>query len=405
MAKRYKRSKLKRRRSKLSASNAGPILAFLMTILGVIAVAALVVFVALPQLLPLVGVEFNAPWKPTPTPAPTARPTATPHPIIAMNPIEAQHEVVLPNIQEYAAYRWMADPYAYGNRLLFVAGKLMDTGDIHMDTLFSLDISTGEITKINVERKNQDIMYPVCNDTWLVYLDGQAGGGGAIRAMRWDTGETVTLKTVYTGQPRLHLDGNTLAFMERTGSYMDKLFLLDLVSKENVTVETFSSTAYGQSDISIHNGELVYAFEDNLAEAPTTDEKGTSGIYRVKLGGTADSFNPGTYVHDPKTNGVYWVWRDGLHGENNSLYISKGGSSPRRIAENIIDYGLSDTFVAYSKNGEPIKIYLFDNDMEIAITPDVEREQTQLLGVSNGVVIWMDVTSRKQDVMKYVKVE
>lgn len=389
----------------MSASNAGPILALLMTVLGVAAVVALVVFVGLPQLLPLIGVEYNAPWQPTPTPAPTLRPTATPHPIIGIDPIDAQHEVILPSGQEFTSYRWMADPYAYNNRLLFVAGKLTTTGDIHMDTLFSLDTSANQLLKLDVERKNQDILYPVCNDTWLVYFDSLANGGGAIRAMRWDTKETILVKTVYTGQPRLHLDGNIVAWMERTGSFMDKLFLFDLTTKENVAVETFNNTPYGQSDISISKGELVYAFEDTLADAPKDGEKGTSGIYRVKLGGGADSFNLKTYVHDPKTNGTYWVWRDGLHGEGDNLYISKGGSTPRRIAENIIDYGISDTFVAYSKNGEPIKIYLFENDIEIAVTPDTEREQTQLLGVSNGFVIWMDVTDRDRDVMKYAKVE
>ena len=69
-----------------------------------------------------------------------------------------------------------------------------------------------------------------------------------------------------------------------------------------------------------------------------------------------------------------------------------------------MEYGLSEHFAAYSKN-EAIYVYFFDIGKSIQITPDIERERTQLLGVSNGVVIWMDVTSRERDVMKYAVIQ
>lgn len=404
MAKRYKRNKYKRRRSRMSSSNAGPILALLGTVLGILGLAALLVFVALPRLLPLIGVDFTPPWQPSPTPQPTARPTPTQHPILTANIQDMQTEVLLPT--EYAEYRWYADPYAYGNRLLFVAGRLTSEGEIPMDALFSLDMNTGSVERLNAHKEYRDYVYPVCNDTWLVYLDSEARGGGAIRALNWETNEVKMVKRIYTGQPRLHLDGDHLAWMDQTGSLMDKLFVSDLRTLESAAVETFSNTPYGQSDVSIRNGEIIYAYEDRDAGGATGGGLGSSGIYSVALSsGAINTYYPGTYVHDPMTNGKYWVWRDGLHGEGNSLYFTSGSASPRKLAEDIVDYGLSDTFVAYSRTNEPIRVYFFELDTTIAITPEVDRERTQFMGVSNGVVIWMDVTSRERDIMKYARVE
>ncbi len=403
MAKRYKRSRIKRKRTRLSASNAGPILALLSTIVGILGALALIAFVALPRILPLVGID-RMPWQPTPSPSPTMRPTPTPYPLTNVDLIELQHEVVLPSTG-FNAYRWFADPYAYGDRLVFVAGQLVGN-NIHMDALFSLDMKTNETTKLTAERKNQDYVYPVCNDKWLVYLDGMPGGGGTIRAMQWSTSQTIKVADVYTGQPRLHLDGDTLAWMQRTGSKMDKLYVCDLNTLENVAVETFNNSSYGQSDISLSRGELLYAYLDKDVDETVQGARITSGLYSVSLStGKSNVFLPGTYAHDPLTNGTYWVWRDGLHGENNALYYSKQGSPPQKIADQIVDYGLSDSFVAYSKNNAQIMVYIFDKKAAFPITPEVERERTQLLNVSNGVVIWMDITSRERDIMKYARVE
>ncbi|MDR1620003.1 MAG: hypothetical protein LBS18_05010 [Clostridiales bacterium] len=405
MAKRT-RYKPKRKKLNLRSGNAGPIATMLASILGIAAVLALIVFVALPRLLPLIGLGgVRLPWQPTPSPQPTIRPTPTPHPIMSADPYEIQREVELPADRDYLSYRWFADPYAYGGRLVFVAGMLVEN-DIHMNALFLLDMDTGEVLPVDAQLEYQDYVYPVLNDEWLVYLDSRANGSGAIRAMRWDSGQSVKVKDVGTGQPRLHLDGGILAWMERTGSGMDKLFVCDLTTLESVTVQTFDKTPYGMSGISLCGGEIVYAYEDPYADESAGGEKGTSGIYSVRVStGESSVYRPETYVHNPMTNGSHWVWRDGLYGENNNLYYTQGGSAPQLIAENILEYGISDSFVAYSKYNEPIKVYLFDKDIEIDITPNVDQERTQLLAVTNGVVIWMDITSREREVMKYARME
>ena len=58
----------------------------------------------------------------------------------------------------------------------------------------------------------------------------------------------------------------------------------------------------------------------------------------------------------------------------------------------------ASNFVAYGKD-EAVWIYVFENGKSYRLTP--ERENTQFLGVSGGYVMWMDVTSRERDIIKY----
>ncbi len=401
MPKREKRYKLKRKRTSLKATNAGPILAFSATVAAILGVIGLIVFVGLPALLPKLGIEYNPPWQPTPTPRPTARPTPTPHPAALVDPVDLQHEVVLSG---YTGYNWFADPYAWNNTLLFSAGRLVGS-DVRMDLLFRYDMTTGEAQEVDVPLQNDSYVYPVMNENWLVYLDGKAKGGGVIRAQRLDSGDLFEVKQVYADQPVLQLDGDTLAWIERTGTRMDKLFVCDLNTLENTAIRLFSGTAYGQSPVSMHNGQIIFADLDSSATAETSQDQLTSAIYSMTLSDESIStYTPGTYVHAPMTNGKQWIWRSGSHGPGDDLYMTQNNAAAKMIAEDIVEYGLSEHFAAYSK-GEAIYAYFFDNGQTVQITPDIERERTQLLGVSNGVVIWMDVTSRERDIMKYAVVK
>ena len=62
------------------------------------------------------------------------------------------------------------------------------------------------------------------------------------------------------------------------------------------------------------------------------------------------------------------------------------------------DLAAKPEFVAYGKD-EAVWIYVFENGKSYRLTP--ERENTQFLGVSGGYVMWMDVTSRERDIIKY----
>ena len=72
--------------------------------------------------------------------------------------------------------------------------------------------------------------------------------------------------------------------------------------------------------------------------------------------------------------------------------------TPVAAAEGVVEFGIAENFVAYGKD-EAVWIYVFENGKSYRLTP--ERENTQFLGVSGGYVMWMDVTSRERDIIKY----
>jgi len=387
--KRYKKRYLHR----LRASNAGPILALSGTILGILAVIALVIYVVLPYTLPLVGVKYRAPLMPTPTPAPTARPTATPIPLSTANLDSVQTEIVLSGYEEY---HWFGDPYYYGGKILFTAGKLVD-GSVRMNKLISYDIATKQCEEVSYTLSNGHFMFPVFNDQWLVYLDAKADGGGYIMACSLsDSGKKpFIVKEVYAGQPEIMLDGDNIAWTERTGTRMDKLFVCDLNTLESTTLEMFSNSYYGQSKPSFHEGALVWASSDSQSNDAINI---TSAINYIKRSDSMiGSYSPGTYVHDPKFNGQYFAWLDGHHNPEASLYVSMGREC-KKIDSGVTDFDLCGDFIAYGKD-EAIWVYSFTDQKTYRLTPD--RERTQFLNASGGVVMWMDVTSREKDIIKY----
>ena len=102
------------------------------TVLGIIAVIALVIFVGLPKLLPLIGISYRAPFSPTPTPAPTPAPTPTPNPMELFDANAAETEVVFNEIKDY---KWFGDPYFYGGKLMLTGGKLVDGKAVMSDLM------------------------------------------------------------------------------------------------------------------------------------------------------------------------------------------------------------------------------------------------------------------------------
>lgn len=397
MKRRYRRTRPRRRRSRLKASNWGPLLSLVGAVLGVLAAAALVIFVVLPNVLPLFGVDYKAPFSPTPTPVPTARPTPTPRPIETAEPSELQNEALMPAGENYI---YFGCPYAYGDRIIFTTGKVVDSAS-RMVGMYFYDPDLQESVKAGESLRNDQYMYPVFNDKWLVYLDAKDEGGGQILAMRLDqeNASAVVVKDVYTGYPELKLDGDYLAWTERTGTRMDKLFVCDLNTMETTTMQMFSSSSYGQSLPSLMNGTLVWAD----ADYEYADEKGTSAIHSISINASSvNTYLPKTYVHDPEGNGVYFAWLDGNHGPDTKLYYSVVGGDPVELDSGVVEFGLGKDFIAYGKD-EQIYVYLLDKKKKFLLT--AEWEAGQFLGTSGGKVFWMDVTTRERDILKFASIE
>jgi hypothetical protein len=337
----------------------------------------------------------------TPTPYVTPEPTPTPHPMSSYSPEDEEKEVVLPAELQYY---WFGDPSFHGGRMIFSAGRIV--GDnVRMCALLRYDPQTGAVEELPVKLKNSHFIYPVFNDEWLVYLDGNVKGGGNICALRMNdlSAEPIIIKTVYTGQPEIRLDGHYIAWTERTGTTRDKLFVCDLETEETTVVAMFSSSSYGTSVPYMKDGMLIWASDGT---EHYEDGRMASIIKHIELGGSGiKDYTVDTYVHDPESNGEWFAWIDAHHSAQSTLYIAPVTDGDTlnsiEIAENVVDFCIDEHFVAYSID-EAVYVYLFKSGASFRISP--ERELTQLLGASDGYVIWMDVTTRERDVMKYAKI-
>lgn len=363
----------------------------------VIFVVCVVYLVLPPLLLSKYGIVFVPPYVKEQTPTPTITPTPTPNPYENIDFSELQQEVAVAASQ----YSWYGDPYFYGDTLMFTAGELV-SGSARMTTLFKYDTQTNRAQRQNVMLKHDHFLYPVFNDEFVVYLDAKHDGGGEIIAHRFDDNyqKPILIKTVYTGQPALFLEGNYLVWIERTGTNMDKLFICDLKTQETVAVQMFErGSYYGTSKPYIKNGLVIWADAD--------EEKATGAITSQICvmniqSGDMTSYKPQTYVHDPKTNGNgIFAWLDGNHGPDTKLYIMKNGDEPQVIAEGAVDFFMDDDFITYQKH-ESIFAYLISTGETVELTK--KTQYAHLAGASSGYVAWFDVTRRDVDILKYAKI-
>lgn len=332
----------------------------------------------------------------SPTPYVTPEPTPVPKPMDSFNGGEAEREIVLPNDMSYP---WFGKPYCYGNKIICSAGKLVN-GKSLMVSLLEYDIASETVKKLDIESKNGQLLNPVFNDSWLIYLDGNtSNGGGDICVIDLKSGSMTptVIKTVYVCQPEFKLDGDYFTWLERTGTSKDKIFVCHIPSGETTVIRSFTQSGYGTSMPFIHNGKIIWADDDNIAH-----EGGriSSALKYVNISdGEIVDLLPDAYIHDPECNSNYYAWLDSAHAENASLYVYNGYDAPVVIDTGVVEFGVSDDYIAYGKN-DAVWVYLFSDGSIYRITP--EREAAQFLGVSGGYIMWMDVTSRDRDIIRYV---
>jgi len=295
--------------------------------------------------------------------------------------------------------RYVGSPVFYEETLVFSGGTDGD-GNPLMKDLYVLDTAEGDTPQtIGIQAQHTDIFSVCINEGWIVYTDGSRDGTGSICAYDRSERTVSVVKEYYAGQPELALTGNTLCWIERTGTYMDKLYVCDLNTKEAVTAATFENSAYGQSSVTAAGGVVMWAAEDP-DRAYGEGEK--SVIRKLDLNtGTVSEYVPDMYVHDPMTNGRDVIWMDSVHGENATLYFSRSGGEPVAIAENVLAYGISEEFFAYNVD-EHIYVYFIEDGYEQIITPI--KESAMLAGVSSDKVIWYEMGISSKDVLKFATI-
>lgn len=406
MKKRIDRRTNRRRRSGggFSKGNLAPTLKLIGAVLGTLAALCLTAFIIMLILqtvfkvdTPIKSIFAKQSGTETAAPDTSALPDATPdtpptpHPMASFDAENAEKELVFPSEINYA---FLGDPYCYDGRIVCAAGKLTD-GKVRLGKLIFYDIASGEVEELKIEPINDHLFSPVFNDKYLVYFDANKSiGGGFIRMV--DLSESplapVTIKAVYIGQPELKIHENYLTWIERTGSDRDKLFVCDLKTQETVVVQYFDRQSYGTSIPDLSGGKLVWACPGGA--------DGSSIVRTADLeSGDISEFKAGGYVHDPEYNGRVYAWLDSHHAPGARLVISDGMNPPVTVAENVVEFGLADDFVAYGRD-EAVFVYVFSTGESYRINPSWQK--ALFLGVSGGAVMWMDVTSRERDIIKFV---
>ena len=395
---RFKRAKRRRRRRSLSASNWGPIIKLTAVILGFLALLYVILYIAVPKAAEFIGIDYRAPFTPEATPAPTPKPTPTPHPMKTYDFAANSQELVFDGSSNY---KWFTDPYFHDGRMIISAGKLASDGkNVAFSDMFFFNPEDRSAQKLPLSPQNFHFMYPKFNGRWLVYLDAKIDEGGAIMAVDLTSSplKAVKVKDIYSGQPEPFLSDNYIAFMDRTGTTKDKLFVYDLNTMESTVVAMFTNSVYGQSRPFIADDTLIWA--DSATSSGSSDTSVLNYIYMNSS--TVKSVNTGTFVHDPECNTQYTAWLTEVHSRDTQLYGMKGfGGSPFLIDSGVVEFGLGSDFVAYSRD-EGIYVYMFNNGSIYRITQDYE--QAMFLGVSDDHVMWMDVTSRERDIVKFIEI-
>ena len=318
-------------------------------------------------------------------------------------PVEAEGEAVGIAVGVHIGFRVARDVF----HLRFDGGHILGHHDGQQAG--GLVIAGGNFEEqglVNTEAAMKTHTYILLNeDATKSYLDGKVKGGGEICALRINElgSDPIVIKTVYTGQPELRLDGHYISWIERTGTNRDKLFVCDLETQETTVVDMFTNSSYGTSAPYMHDGTLIWAAEGT----EHFDDGRISSVIKhidIESSGIRDYLIE-TYVHDPKTNGRWFAWLNAHHSANTTLFAAKAeGDSmlePSVVADGVVDFAIDEEYLVYSVD-EVIYVYFFNNGQSYRITP--ERELAQLLGASEGYVIWMDVTTRQRDVLKIARI-
>lgn len=395
---RFKRAKRRRRRRSLSASNWGPIIKLTAVIVGFLALLYVILYIAVPKAAEFIGIDYRAPFTPEATPAPTPKPTPTPHPMKTYDFAANSQELVFDGSSNY---KWFTDPYFHDGRMIISAGKLASDGkNVAFSDMFFFNPEDRSAEKLPLSPQNFHFMYPKFNGKWLVYLDAKIDEGGAIMAVDLTSSplKAVKVKDIYSGQPEPFLSDNYVAFTDRTGTTKDKLFVYDLTTMESTVVAMFSNSVYGQSKPFIADSTLIWA--DSATSSGSSDTSVLNYIYINSS--TVKSVNTGTFVHDPECNRQYTAWLTEVHSRDTQLYGMNGfGGEPFLIDSGVVEFGLGSDFVAYSRD-EGIYVYMFNGGSIYRLTQDYE--QAMFLGVSDDHVMWMDVTSRERDIVKFIEI-
>ena len=405
LKKSIKRRKNKRgRRRSLMSTNAGPFVIIGIWLVGIALVIFLIFKFAVPKFFELTG--WTWPIGKDDALEAEATPKPTPHPLNVIDFSELQKEIS-PSVRElYTKLKYISDPMYYDGNIILCGGTDPAVGPKNTD-IYLLNATDSTYTHLdNIVLENDDFFYPQMSQNYIVWLDHKREGGGKIKAMIRSTKEIYLVKEYYVGKPTIKLSGNNLAWIERTGSYMDKAFLFDLSSQEAITLGMFESSPFGMSDIDISKEEVIWADYDTT-QSSEDEQNLIASIHSAKLNEPnkkMDEFSTGTYVFNPMTNGNVRIWSDTNDSPASNLYMSKNKGAPVHVASEVSSYSLGSNFIIYCSK-EQLFIYMIDGSVKSKLLTR-EGERCMLIGISNDTVFWYErgASDSGRDIVKYAEI-
>ena len=294
-------------------------------------------------------------------------------------------------------------PGIWNTELFFSAGS-GSLDDPVLTRLYLYNLTTNKVQKVKeTEIYKGEYYETLINDKWLIYLETDHGTNNYIYVMNRADSKVTLIKNCKNCKPKLRLYGDTLIWMEQDQNE-DKLYMVDLVTQENLPLFTFSDVAtYGTSAPSIYGAWIVWSGPD---PTPVNEDRVTSAIHYINLdevigenGLEPRIYRPDTYVHEPLFNGKHFAWIDTNKSFNAQLYVAQPNATPISIASGISAYGLGDGFVIYGKN-EGIYVYIIATGETCRLTDESERGI--LPQVYGRTVIWQNKSvSGGRDVLRY----
>lgn len=327
--------------------------------------------------------------EPTASPTPTAEPSPAPNPaanhaLYGVNLEKVQSELVV------EAYQYLSDISFSDGKIVCVAGNYTPDGTAAFVRVVLHDPETKTNTYLTLPQNYKSLRYPCVNEDYAVYLDVTGSGGGRIMAYNRKTEQSLVLKVLHLGTPKLSLWDKYVAWTERTGSTRDKLFVCDITTGESVTLAIYENSDFALSEPCLYGGLLWYADGNGVLQCLDFSIKETT------------AYNTGLYVHDPKYNGEQVAFITGNHGYDSDLYyFTLDEPTPVLVSEGVIDFYMGEGFLTYSKNDKTY-VYFFEDAVTFCITRS--NETSLLLGAGGDYAIWMDTTWRDKDILEYMHI-
>lgn len=313
-------------------------------------------------------------------------------------------EVLLTN-----KFKYVGKPILLGDEVFFSSGQDNYYNPLMKEIYVAKQDTANSVTPTKLEgvQAEGDILAMDVSAKYIVYIDTKkdtaTAEGGVIpgRAVMYvydRAAKTSTkLKDIPYDCPEVFVTGEHVVWTERTGETQDKLYMMDLATREVTTLAMFDDSPLGVSPPGVCATAVVWA--EPHPEQPDSEQYNV--IKQLNLAdGTVQTYEPGMFAFRPMTNGSAIVWSDDYASASASLYLSQSGAMPKKLAENVSGYGIADNFVAYCQNG---RIYVYSLSDGQLSQLSKSTEYAMIAGVSNHGVTWFDITdeNRERDILKF----